>query len=61
MIIIALLIAVAAGAYLYSSGGIGGDSAGSAGGEVVSAYALPVPAHGPDDAPVILAKWTDFQ
>ena len=27
----------------------------------VAPYAFPTPAHGPANAPVVIAKWTDFQ
>ncbi|HIA01229.1 MAG TPA: hypothetical protein EYN06_04585 [Myxococcales bacterium] len=57
-IVVVAVIAAVAGAAFYWGGG-DSDSTGSATGS--SAYALPTPAHGPADAPVILAKWTDFQ
>jgi hypothetical protein len=53
---IGILAAVAAGAFYLGASKDGGGGAASD-----SAYVLPIPAHGPDDAPVILAKWTDFQ
>ena len=58
-IVVVAVIAAVAGAVFYWGGG-GSDSTGSSA-TGSSAYALPTPAHGPADAPVILAKWTDFQ
>ena len=55
---IGILVAAAAGAFYLGASKDGGEEA-TAGAD--SAYVLPTPAHGPADAPVILAKWTDFQ
>jgi len=37
------------------------DSADESSSGAVSGYAVPVPAHGPENAPVVLVKYTDFQ
>ena len=53
------VIAVAAAAYYY--GTKKDDSKPDAGEGAASAYVSSVPAHGPADAPIVIAKWTDFQ
>ena len=58
VLITAVIIAVAGAAFYFGRGDAGSTSGDTDG---ASAYALPTPAHGPADAPVILAKWTDFQ
>ena len=53
------IIAVAAAAYYY---GTQKDEAKADAGEgAASAYVTSAAAHGPADAPIVIAKWTDFQ
>ncbi len=61
-----LILAVAAIAYYFgtasSDRSADGDNAETASvGDDGNAYALPTAAYGPEDAPAVLAKWTDFQ
>lgn len=59
---VGVFVLVAGGLFLWGrySGKKKDDKAGPEG-VAVAAYAFATPAHGPASAPVVLAKWTDFQ